>query len=324
MKKHISTYFLLTLCFVLMQSCLMENPERKMQKYASLYENKEITNSLMLFEMGKIFREYPDNPTVRNEYFQKMIISGYASHIIHLFLSQQEKPLTEEDMKVLIYAMQKGNQYNLAEKFTERFIGDYRNQLKKIFEVNDSVKHYNDLIKAHSNAGAYEKRGKFFTRLNAADMANIDFDRSIRLNPCNPGAVFEKVVLQFNQENTGEVIRLLELCSQSLTTEELNWYPVFYNLAKELEAVKEQSLPEKEHLFRLANLYINNGFPELALRKSTELLKIDGNNNPDYLALQGFIYFKMNNKEQAVQYVSMAENISGRKSKLSEMIAKME
>jgi hypothetical protein len=41
MKKHFSSYFLLTVCIVLLQSCYMENPELKMQKYADLYENKK-------------------------------------------------------------------------------------------------------------------------------------------------------------------------------------------------------------------------------------------------------------------------------------------
>lgn len=324
MKKHFSTYFLLTACIVLLQSCYMENPELKMQKYADLYENKKISNSLMLFEMGKIFREYSDNPAVRNEYFQKMIISGYASHIIHLFLSQQEKKLTQDDMKIVLIALQKGNHYNLAEKFTGRFSGDYQNQLQKLVEVNDSVQHYNDLIKAERTAEAYENRGRFFTRLNSAEMANIDFDKSIRLNPCNPGALFEKSLVLLNNEKTKEVTVLLGECNKNKETIQPEWYPVFYNLATEIESLKSLNLPDKELLFRQSNLYINAGFPEIALQKSKELLKSDGNSNPDYLALQGFIYFKMNNKELAMQYVSEAERISGKKSKLSAMIAKMD
>lgn len=324
MKKHYLKYLQLAACILLLQSCLMENPESKMQKLANKYKNKEISNSQMLFGMGKIFRENPDNQVIRYEYFQKMIISGYASHIVHCYLDQPGKSLTVEDMEILLFALQEGNHYHLAEKFTGRFNGKYQAKLLEAAGINDSLLYYNNLVKKNPDAEAMQKRGKFFTRLNASDIANIDLDKSIRLNPCNPGALFEKALLLINNEKTKEVTEMLEKCNQNNEATQLEWFPVIYNLAKEVESLKKSNLPKKEILFNQANLYINAGFPEIALQKSKELLKADGNNNPDYLALQGFIYFKMNNKELAMHYVSEAERISGKKSKLSSMIAKME
>lgn len=324
MKRHYTYRLILAAFIVMLQSCLMENPESRMQKLSDSYKNKEISNSQMLFSMGKVFRQNPDNNAVRLEYFQKMIISGHASYILHYYMNRPGDTLGEKDMKTILFAMQKGNHYNMAEKFTPRFSDKFRAQLNEMADVNDSLRFYNNLVKNHQNAEAFEKRGRFFTRLNATDVANLDLDKSIRLSPCNPGALYEKALLLINNEKSGELAELLEQCSSVFKGNPPQWYPVFLNLVTELKALKSLSLDYKELLFRQANLYVNNGFLELALRKTNKLLKADGNNNPDYLALQGYIYFKMNNKEMAKQYVSEAERISGRKSKLSELIAQME
>lgn len=324
MKKQFSIYLVLAAISLLLQSCLDGDPAEKMNSLAESYRKKEITNSQMLFGMGKIYLENPENEAVKTEYFEKMIISGYAAHILHRYLKEPGASFGEEDMKMILFALQKGNHYNMADKFTARFSDPYRKTLMDLAAVNDSLQHLNSLVKNSPGAEVFEARGRFFRRINATEVANIDLDKSIRMDSCNPGALFEKAVILFNNEKTGEVAGLLERCRSNVESGQYAWYPVFSKLAKEIEELKNLSLPENELLFRQANLYVNSGFSELALRKSDSLLKADGNSNPDYMALHGFILYKMNKKEEAMKYVTEAERISGRKSKLSEMIAQMD
>jgi hypothetical protein len=67
---------------------------------------------------------------------------------------------------------------------------------------------------------------------------------------------------------------------------------------------------------------VNNGFPEIVLRKSKELLKRNYD-NPDYLALQAFIFCRINKKEQVLEYSTEAERITVKSSRLKQMIEEM-
>jgi tetratricopeptide (TPR) repeat protein len=303
-------------------SCLFSSPENRMQKFAEMHEQKKIDNPQMLFEMGKIFLKNPENTFVKNEYFQRMIVSGYSSHVLHYFLLSPQKKLENDDMKTILFALQKGKHYNLATEFKDRLEGEFSVKLEQFSEVMDTLECYNQQIKDNPNGASFAQRGKFFTKLGEQDLANRDLDQSMRLYPCNPDALFQKIMNHFNSENTREIISLLDKCENRINSKSPVWKSTFYELAKNIEEVEQSNEAREGKLFRKANLYVNNGFPEIALRNSQELLKMR-NNNADYLALQAFIYYRMNQKSQALKYITEAEQITGKSSKLKELIADM-
>lgn len=319
--SYIAILFSLIVVLVV-SSCSFSSPESRMQKFAEMYEQKKISNSQMLFEMGKIFLKNPENKTVKNEYFQRMIISGYTSHVLHYFLPGSENSLESDDMKTILYALQKGKHYNLAKEFKGIIEGEFLVKLEQFSEATDTLECYNQQIKDNSNGASFAQRGKFFAKLGEQDLANRDLDQSMRLDPCNPDATFQKLLIHFDRENTNQVIALIENCRNEIDPTAHQWKTTFYQLAKEIEEVEKSNKTREEKLFRSANLYVNNGFPEIAHRKSQELLKTR-NDNADYLALQAFIYYRMNQKNQALHFISEAERITGRSSRLKELIENM-
>ena len=319
MEKSSVRYFIASLMILLMYSCMRMSPEQEMQDLSRLYGEKKITNSQMLFEMGKIFREHQENGQVKKDYFNRLIISGYTSHIIHHYLLTQERNLQEDDMKILLFAMKEGNHYEMADLFSAKFSGNLLNQLNQMRETNDSLIYYDTVTERIHRAEAYLSRSGFFTRLGETEMARADIETGMAMEPCLENAVFQQALLLFQQEKTREIIGLLEKCNSIHT----DWYPVFYRLAFEIESVKNSGNPAEEKLFKQANLYVNNGFADIALRKNSELLGMKGESNPDYLALQAFIYYRLKNRKMAERYVEMAEGLTGKKTRLGEMIAEM-
>ncbi len=313
-------YFLIVLQVV--SSCSFSSPENRVQKFAEMYEQKKISNSQMLFEMGKILLKNPENTNIKNEYFQRMIVSGYTSHVLHYFLLSPQKKLENDDMKTILYALQKGKHYNLAPEFKDRLSGEFLMKLKQLAEAKDSLDFYNQQIKYNPNGSSFAQRGKFYAKLGEQDLANRDLDQSMRLDPCNPDAMFQKLLICFERENTQEVISLLDKCRNINNPALRQWETTFYHLAENIEEVKKSNETREEKLFKAANLYVNNGFSEIAHRKSQELLKIR-NDNADYLALQAFIFYRMNQKDQALHFISEAERITGKSSRLKELIENM-
>jgi tetratricopeptide (TPR) repeat protein len=321
MLKQSGKYIMITGIVFFLFSCSSAVPEDQIKKLADQYGNKQINNSQMLFEMGKVFYKNPENKNVRYEYFSKMIISGYSSYILHHLL-QPENKVFEEDIPIVISALREGKQYHLSNSLNARYNGRLTGRLDQINTATDSLSYLNELIKSTNNAEAFAKRGQYFMQIGETAIANYDLDQSMDMVPCNPDAVFQKALILFDEENTGQIITLFEKCADVLNTGQAAWYEVFFQLAKNIETINKKHESIEEKLFRKANLYVNNGFPDLALRKSRELLKNNGE-NPDYLALQAFIHYRMNNRNLALQFITRADNIKGEKSKLHELIERM-
>lgn len=320
MKYKAGIYIINAFHLLLIFSCIQENPELQMQNLARLYEEKKITNSQMLHEMGKIYLKNNDNLPVKFDYFNRLIISGYSTHVIHRYLLQPEQKTEEEDMKLLLFALNEGKNYKLAQLFRQKFSGDYLIQLNKMMETSDSIIYYDTLTERIHRAESYLKRSRFYTRLGEPEMAHSDSERSLVMEPCFENAVFQQSLILFQKEKTKEIISLLEQCNQIHS----DWHPVFYRLAFEIESVKNSGNTIEEKLFRQANLYVNNGFADIALKKNNELLGMVTEPNPDYLALQAFILYRLKNKNMAMKYIAEAESITGKKSRLGEMIVNME
>lgn len=320
-KNYIAVLFFLAAAQVI-SSCSSSSAERRMQKMAEMHAQKRINNGQLLFEMGKIFLENLENPSVENEYFHRLMVSGYSSHVLHHYLQKPDKIRGADDMETILSALQKGKHYNLARKFYVKTEGDFLLQLKKLEETWDSIMFYNQKIKENPRADFYVRRGIIYTKLDEQDLANRDLDDAMRLDSCNFDAVFQKTLMHFDQENTQEIIALLDNCEKRINHANMVWMPMFYQLAKNIEGVEKSNKTKEEKLFESAHLYINNGFPEIAHRKSQELLKTH-NNNADYLALQAFIYYRMGRKAQALECITEVEEMTGKNSKLKELIAAM-
>ncbi len=320
MKTKPGRYFTVIVVILIIQSCLKGEPLKQMEDLSKLYSDKKITNSQMLYEMGKVYLENNENQQVKYDYFNRLIISGYSTHVIHHYLLRQEEELQENDMKIVLFALNEGKHFKLADSFRKKFSAKFINQLNTMSEASDSLIYYDTLIKRIPRAEAYLNRSRFFSRMGATDMAGADAEIVMETDPCHEDAVFQQAITLFQQEKTKNVIALLESCN-ILHTE---WHPVFYKLAFEIESVKNSANSIEEKLFKQANLYVNNGFADIALRKNNELLEMKGVDNPDYIALQAFIHYRLKNKALAEKYIKDAESLTGKKSRLGEMIAGME
>jgi len=291
-----------------------------MQLLADKYSSKKITNLQMLLEMGKVYLNNPENIKVKTDYFNRMIISGYTSWVLHHYLSNHKNNISAEDQKIILFALSQGNHYDLAKEFADRFDGNYKEKLKEIILINDSLNIFSQMLRNGETEKGYSYRGNLFARIGEKEMAAFDLDRALGFEPCNPDALFRRALVLFEKEQNLEIIRLLNECKN--ITPKPDWFDIFYTVAGEAEKIQKSTEPKNDKFFKLANLYVNNGFNDLALRNSNKLIEIDPN-NPDYLALQAFIHYRKGNKSLALQFISQAENRSGQKSRLREMIEQM-
>lgn len=312
--------FFVFLCLISLHACSLRSPEAAMQNLAGQYAGNAISNYQMLLGMGEIFHAHPDNKEIRMDYFNRMIISGYASWVLHYYLAEPEKIASDADRKMILFAIRRGNHYNMAKKFLPLFDPM---QLKPLLALGDSLYYYNTLVAEERTASDFSRRGRFFSSVGEQEMASMDLDRSLRLNPCENDALFGKVLILIDRGNTREVIRMLEKCPGKESSGRQEWKEAFLRLAFDIEEVLGSDFAENERLFRLTNLYLNSGFENLALRNATKLTE-SFQGNADYLALRAFVYYRMNNKQQALKYLDMAENISGQTSRLRTLINQMQ
>jgi tetratricopeptide (TPR) repeat protein len=313
--------FIILFSLTILSACSMKDPESQVRKLTAQYQEKQITNLHMLFEMGKIYYKNPDNSFVKQEYFNRMIISGYTSWVLHYYKTSPEKIKTETDESLILFALNKGNHYDIAWKFKEYFSEKNAAALEGIIISGTKLDSLNMDIWTGSRPDSYARRGAFFAGKGAVEIASLDLNKSVKLDPCNEEALYQRSLILFDRENTGEIVRILTRCPQTAIDKE--WRQVFYQLAKDVEDVNRSGDTNRDKLFRLANLYVNNGFAEIALRKSDQLIR-DHPGTPDYLALHAFVFYRLGNKNRALFYIDEAESLSGRSSRLRNLIEQMD
>lgn len=307
----------------LMLACASGRPEARFDRLSRQYSEKSISNYQMLLGMGELFLANPDNNYIRDGYFNRMIISGYSSWVLHYFLSDRERIKSQAEQKIILFALSRGRQYHLADEFTGQFDEPQRAQLESMHALGDSMKLLNETVLLFKTADALSARARFLNALGEDEMAAIDLGATMKADPCHQEALFQKILILISQENTREIIRTLDSCSEMEAAGNQEWNAVFHKLASDIEAVKNTTIPENEKLFQLANLYVNSGFPEIAARKSAELVSKQ-NNNPDYLALHAFVNYRLGDKQAALKFLNEAEAITGRTSRLRSLVEAME
>ncbi len=306
-------------------ACSFSSPEKQMERLADQYNERIISNYQMLFGMGMIYFSNHENANVKKEYFNRMIISGYSSWVLHYYLAETEKIKTDEDKNIILSALRKGNHYDMAKEFLFFFSGQHFERLQHLVDLGDSLDYFNRTVygEAGAGAGAFSRRGNFFASQGENDMATLDLNRSLHLDPCGEEALFRRIVILFDRENTNEIIRLLNNCPDNDAYGYEHWRTVFYQLAMDVESVNNSNESENDKLFRLANMYVNNGFERIALRNSAKLVG-SNQDNPDYLALHAFVYYRLGDRRMATRYIDKAENITGRNSRLRVLIEQMD
>ena len=303
-------------------ACSFSSPGKQMEKLARQYDEKTISNYQMLLGMGTVYFSNPENVNVKKEYFSRMIVSGYGSWVLHYYLAEPEKIKNDTDKNIILSALLEGNHYDMAKEFLHFFRGQYFERLQHIVDLGDSLDYFNETVYGEDGASAFAGRGGFFALRGEDDMATVDLNRSLRLDPCGEEALFRRILILFDRENTNEIIRLLNNCPGNDAQDHQQWRAVFYQLARDVESVHHSGDSDNDKLFRLSNLYLNSGFERLALRNSGKLVRSD-QDNPDYLALHAFVYYRLGNKRMATRYIDKAENITGRNSRLRVLIEQM-
>ncbi len=306
-------------------ACSIRSADKQMEKLARQYDEKTISNYQMLFGMGTVYFSNPENENVKKEYFSRMIVSGYSSWVLHYYLAEPGKINNDVDKNIILSALQNGNHYDMAKEFLHFFSGQHSERLRHIVDLGDSLEYFNKMVygEAGAGAGAFSRRGNFFALRGENDMATVDLNRSLHLDPCGEEALFRRIVILFDRQNTNEIIRLLNNCPDNDVQENEQWRAVFYQLARDVESVNHSDENDNDKLFRLANLYLNNGFERLALRESAKLVR-SNQDNPDYLALHAFVYYRLGDRRMATRYIDKAENITGRNSRLRVLIEQMD
>lgn len=319
---HSFLVVIIVVCFI---SCNNSSVvEQKTDELIKLHADNKINNLEMLIQMGIMFNEKPENSKVKKEYLNRMVVSGYSSAVLHYYLLQPERIKTDEDQKIILYAIDKGMLYQLAEKFYPYFDDKNHQLLEKYKDFNTTLNKLNDDIATEYRSDLLAERGAFFRAVEQDIPANWDLKISSQNDPCNSQVVFQNILSLFAQEKTSSIITLLNQCNEELNDNNAgNWKDTFKEVAESVEDIKESEMNEQERLFQLARIYSGNGFAEVGLKKSGELIRRFPE-NADYLAIHAFGYYQMKDKKNALKYITEAETITGTRSRLREMIEQMD
>lgn len=314
-------------CLLVLQffvSCVTD-PVQEMEKYIEQYENKAISNSRQLLELGKIFANHPRNAEVRRLYFTRMIHSGYATSVLFTYLSDPDLIASGKDHDLIINALGKGYHYNLAHDFKDFFPPGKEGKLAGLIKKEEELNRVNLQIEKEKDAGHFTRRAVFFVEEGATNMAEIDLNEALEIDSCYADALFQKCVLQFKKDSAEKVRELLDNClDNNLAIEgQQDWKASFYELSVSAGEIKQAYSSEEDRLFNLAKLFADNNFPEIAIGKTKMLIDL-APDNADYLALQAFVYYRLGNKQKAMEFIVRAENITGKDSRLRGIIEKMQ
>ncbi len=320
MMRLFFTYSLVVFCLLFFSACSLNSAESKMEKLAQDYQDDKINNQQMLLAMGEIFLSHEENDTIKRDYFTRMIISGYSAWALQYYL-KVDNPLTETDQEIILRALQEGGLYSLGKHFEHRFDSKYQPMLAGNITIADSLENLNNVVKERRDAESYAKRSSFFASLEKPLMAQADMEKSMQLSPCNDEAVYRLSLNYINRENPDALLELFSQCV-SPQAHQPEWKILFPEVAKQVIDVRNSNENDEKKIFNLANIYVNNGFIPLALRKTQELIALDSE-NADYLALQAFVYYRKGEKQNALDMISRAEEISGRTSRLRTMIEQL-
>lgn len=131
--------------------------------------------------------------------------------------------------------------------------------------------------------------------------------------------------MQFKKDSAQNVKKRLENCfgKDFSAFEKDDWQASFYQISKKIIKINDDFPREEDRLFRQAKLFVDNNFPEIALNRAKKLTGL-APENADYLALQAFVYYRLGDRAKAMEFISRAENITGKNSKLRGMIENME
>ncbi|MFW6351712.1 MAG: tetratricopeptide repeat protein [Bacteroidota bacterium] len=318
--------FFVFLVFFMLSCNSDEVVSEKVDSLIEAHKNKEISNFQMLLQMGTLFHKHPNHQKVRFEYLNRMIISGYASSVLHYYLADTENRILDtKDPSIILFALEEEMQFHLAKDFLP-FVDDeeINTGLREIMQMVDSLQDFDEKVRNQNSAKAYANRGTFFMTNGEKFIADWDRQRSLKSDPCNPTALFQQAMLLFDEEKTDEIIRIMKRCqpTDEASEREKDWRNLFLQVARKVEKVKNNSVDANQQLFELANIYATNGFAEIGLRKSGALIA-EQPTNPDYLAIHAFVYYQMGDKQNALKYINEAEDITQKRSRLRALIEDM-
>lgn len=305
----------------LLGKCTMNSTD-KMNLIVSDYNDKIITNSEMLLQLGELYYNNPDNIEVLKEYCYRMTISGYGSKILTEIHTGQIHADETTLIPVIENAMAYDDLYELAPLYANNR-SNYASLFRPFVVIYDSLENLNTSISQNRNAEAYMARGSFFRSLENDKMAKYDFSRVESLNPCNPALVFQKSIQYINKEEFSDLKKLLKNCGKYSETDTSLWYYAFENLADTIIKLESLNPGNEDLLFQKAKIYTENNFPDLALKK-VSILTARNPGIPDYHALEAFIYYQTHQKNKALASLEVAEALSNKKNtRLRELIEAM-
>jgi len=321
----IFSFFILGLFFFQIFISCGPAPVQKMEKHIDQYEHKEISNSRMLLELGKIFADYQYDLEVRSLYFTRMIHSGYSTSVLYTYLAQPELIDSEKDNHLILRALREGCHFELASDFETHLPPEHQEQLEALIGKAEQIDQINCKLESGKEPGLFSKRGEVYLQAGEQEMAEIDFNAALNLDTCHDEALFHKCILLFKKDSAQNVKKRLENCfgKDFSAFEQDDWQASFYQISKKIIEINNAFSREEDRLFQQAKLFVDNNFPEIALDRVKKLTEL-APDNADYLALRAFVYFRLGNKMKAMEFISRAENISGKNSKLRGMIENME
>ncbi len=299
----------LSLAFLL-SNCAMD-PSDKMNLIVSRYNEKQISNSEMLLQLGELYYNNPENVEVLKEYCYRMTISGYGSKVLTDIHTNQ----IQADENILIPIIKNAMAYDDLYELAPLYAGQqskYASLFRPYVAVYDSLEKLNTRISENGRAENYMDRGSFFKYLENDEMARYDFSYVEGINPCNADLVFQQSLSFIREEAFSDLEQLLENCGGNSAIDTSAWHLAFEQLADTIMKLESLNLQNEDLLFQKAKIYIENNFPDLALKKIKNLIA-QNSKVPDYHALEAFIYYRTNQKSKALASLVMAETLSNNK-----------
>jgi len=306
--SYIKTW-IIPLAFVLTK-CTMDTSD-KIERIVSNYEQKNITNSEMLLQLGELYYNNPDNDKVLKEYCYRMTISGYGSKVLTDIHAGRIKAGKSVLASITETAMVYDGLYELAPLYAQQH-SDNAFLFQPYVKTYDSLKNLNRHIAAEGDADSYLARASFFRSLEKDKMAQYDFSRVEGLNPCKSELIFQKSIQFINEEAFFDLKKLLNNCGNNSAIDTSAWYQAFELLADTIIQLESLNLDNDDLMFKKAKIYIENNFPDIALEKVRSLIAKNPE-VPDYHALEAFIYYRTHQKNKALASLQLAESLSNNK-----------
>jgi Flp pilus assembly protein TadD len=167
---------------------------------------------------------------------------------------------------------------------------------------------------AQSDAGLYNKRGVFFLQINNLNAAEFDFTRACQIDCTFYNSFYNSIYVRYLMDKNSEALNMINNKEKNIRYRDVSEKQTIFNIRKvliDLTVIENNlSLDEKNKSLEKAKIYVKLKDYNLAINKLNSAIHDDHNFGNAY-ALRAMVYYYMNQKNEALKDLEMAEKLTG-------------